>query len=81
MTCELPSQPNCVSIFLDNRTESEAFVSTDGDDKHKVFIGRLNLQKLGFKDQILRFLGNLSTLYIARNNSVSSSIDEYVGDK
>jgi hypothetical protein len=70
MSCSLPSAPNCVSIYLDSKTESEAFVAGSlGDDKDKVFIGRLNLQRLGFFDQMSRLCGNLRTLYIVKHSA------------
>jgi hypothetical protein len=70
MSCELPSSSNIVSIFTDSKTESEAFVLNGlGNDRDKVFIGRLNLQRLGFFNQMSRLCGNLSTLYIVRNIS------------
>lgn len=78
MSCELPSTKS-VSIFLDSEEGSKVFVANPtGDDKDKVFIGRLNLQRLGFFNQISRFFGNLSKLYI-----VIGSVDtpEREGDK
>jgi hypothetical protein len=73
MSCRLPSAPNCVSIYLDSKTESEAFVTSSlgsPGDKDKVFIGRLNLQRLGFFNQISRFCGNLCTLYIVKDSAL-----------
>jgi len=73
MSCTLPSAPNCVSIYLDSKTESEAFVaSSPGGDKDRVFIGRLNLQRLGFFNQMSRFCGNLGTLYIVKHSTTDS---------
>jgi hypothetical protein len=70
MSCELPSARKYVSIFLDSKTESKAFVlSSPGEDKNTIFIGRLNLQRLGFFNQMSRLYGNLGTLYIAKNTS------------
>jgi hypothetical protein len=82
MSCPLPSSPNLISIFLDSKTESEAFVASNvGDDRDKVFIGRLNLERLGLKDQISRKWGNFSTLFIARNHSNGSSLNNPEGAK
>lgn len=70
MSCTLPSAPNCVSIYLDSKTESEAFVASSlGGDKDRVFIGRLNLQRLGFFNQMSRLCGNLGTLYIVKHSA------------
>jgi hypothetical protein len=69
MSCTLPPAPNCVSIYLDSKTESEPFVASSvGGDKDRVFIGRLNLQRLGFFNQMSRFCGNLGTLYIVKHS-------------
>lgn len=81
MSCTLPSAPNCVIIYLDSKTESEAFVASSlGDDKDKVFIGRLNLQRLGFFDQMSRLCGNLGTLYIVKHSAVDTPNSDNVGN-
>jgi hypothetical protein len=77
MSCTLPSAPNCVSIYLDSKTESEAFVANSlGGEKDRVFIGRLNLQRLGFLNQMSRFCGNLGTLYIVKHSAADTPNSE-----
>jgi hypothetical protein len=69
-SCRLPSQSNCVNVFV-NRNDSEDFevTTTGGEDEKHIFIGRLNLEKLGLKDQFSRFLGQLRTLYIVKSTT------------
>jgi len=69
-SCRLPSQSNCVNVFV-NRNDSEDFevTTTGGEDEEHIFIGRLNLEKLGLKDQFSRILGQLRTLYIVKSTT------------
>jgi hypothetical protein len=77
MACDVPPQPNLISIYVDSKTESETLhVGNVSDGKDKVLIGRLNLQGLGIKNQISRRFGYLNTLFIARHSSKTSSIDD-----
>ena len=73
MACDLPSHSDCINIFLDSKTESEASVGTSIDDNEdKVLIGRLNLQRLGIGERLSRRFGNYKKLYIVRSSSVES---------
>ena len=76
MSCSIPSAPNCVAIYLDRKTESEAFVANSLGSKEGVLIGRLNLQRLGFFTQMSRFYGNLGTLNIVKHSATDTPISK-----
>jgi len=81
MTCNLPSQPDCINIFLDSKTESEAFVGTSiSNNEDKVLIGRLNLQRLGIGERLSRRFGNYKKLYIARNKLTETGAPDSVDE-
>lgn len=68
MSCALPSS-NIVNVFINsNDLESCEVVPTGVEEKGNIFIGRLNLEKLGMRDQFSRFLGQLKTLYIVKSS-------------
>jgi hypothetical protein len=75
----LPSQPNFVNVFLDSKDSNACVVTTSAGEKEgNIFIGRLNLEKLGLKDQVSRFCGFLTTLYIVKHPT--STTETIVGD-
>jgi len=66
MSCRLPLDRSRLSLFLDS-TESKAFaVSKAPKGEGNIFIGVLNMERLGIMVQILRCCGNLRMLYIVR---------------
>jgi hypothetical protein len=73
MTCPLPSHPNSVNLFL-YRHDSKDCKFTTGE-REKVFIGRLNLEKLGVRNQLSRVFGQLKTLYIVKHSVAQPGIE------
>ena len=82
MRCSLPTQPNRVDIFL-NSDKSEAFATgTAGSgEEGKIFIGSLNLEGLGIKNQFLRLLGSLKTLYIVKHTVSTPDSEEAMSER
>jgi hypothetical protein len=67
MSCELPSS-NIINVFaIKNSTGGEA-VTRGREEDDNIFIGRLNLERLGILDQLSRKFGLLKTLYIVKSN-------------
>jgi len=69
MECQLPPDHKRVNMFL-NSAETEAYAGNSalkGDDN--IFIGVLDMDRLGLIDQILRLCGNLRMLYIVKHSS------------
>jgi hypothetical protein len=67
MSCELPSS-NIINVFaIKNSTGGEA-VTKGSEEEGNIFIGRLNLERLGIKDQFSRKFGQLKTLYIVKSS-------------
>jgi hypothetical protein len=67
MSCELPSS-NIINVFaIKNSTGGEA-VTKGREEDDNIFIGRLNLERLGILDQLSRKFGLLKTLYIVKSN-------------
>jgi len=71
MCCMLPSS-SIINVFAKSPTEGGIVTEHSGDEVN-IFIGRLNLEKLGMKDQFSRMLGQLKTLYIVRSNQSKSN--------
>jgi hypothetical protein len=70
MSCELPSS-NIINVFaIKNSTGGEA-VTKGSEEEGNIFIGRLNLERLGIKDQFSRKFGQLKTLYIVKSSVLS----------
>ena len=63
---KLPSGHSQVTIFMDSRTVTTTTkeITTDGDSNVK--LAKIYLNKLGFSNSVLRFLGQLSTLYVKK---------------
>ena len=63
---KLPSGLSQVTIFLDSKTVTTTTneITTDGDSNVK--LAKIYLNKLGFSNSVLRFLGQLSTLYVKK---------------
>lgn len=62
---KLPSGLSQVTIFLDSQTVTTPTtkeIAEDGDSNVK--LAKIYLNKLGFSNSVLRFLGQLSTLYV-----------------
>ena len=77
MRCRLPSQPNFVNVFLDSKDSETCVVTTSAGEKEgNIFIGRLNLEKLGIKDQFSRLCGILTTLYIVKQSTSTTERKE-----
>lgn len=56
---------NEVTIFVDPETESKPTIDvTDRKGHGNVMVAKIHLNKLGFSNSVLRFLGQLSTLYV-----------------
>ena len=73
MSCRLPSQENFVNVFLDNKNSDACLVTTSAGEKEgNIFIGRLNLEKLGIRYQVSRLCGLLTTLYIVKHPEPST---------
>ena len=63
---DLPPKHRKVTIFVDRETESKTTTEFKGaDGKSNVILATLNLHRLGTYHRALRFLGLLSTLYVA----------------
>jgi hypothetical protein len=74
MICPLPTHPNFVNVFLNSNDPKDCEVTaTDGENDGHIFIGRLNLERLGIRDQFSRFCGQLKTLYIVKTSVPESS--------
>lgn len=70
----LPKQRKRVTIFVDPETESQPTAeSTAPDGQSNVVLAKLYLDRLGRYDQLLRFLGLLSTLYVMNAEPWSES--------
>jgi hypothetical protein len=67
LCCELPSS-NIINVFAIKNPADSGSVTKDGEEERNVFIGRLNLERLGIKDQFSRMVGQLKTLYIVKSN-------------
>jgi len=83
MRCSLPTQPSRVDIFL-NSNKSEAFAvgeAKSGGEEGKIFIGRLNLEGLGIRNQFLRLFGSLKTLYIVKHTASTPDSEEAVSER
>ncbi|MCJ1424449.1 hypothetical protein MMC29_002337 [Sticta canariensis] len=61
---KLPSRLSQVTVFLNSKTVTTTTkeITTDGDSNVK--LAKIYLNKLGFSNSVLRFLGQLSTLYV-----------------
>lgn len=70
MSCALPSS-SIVNVFVNSKNPKSYQVVTTGivEEEGIVFLGRLNLQKLGLRDQFSRFCGQLRTLYIVTSTT------------
>jgi hypothetical protein len=67
MSCELPSS-NIINIFaIKNSTGREASAK-GSEEEGGIFVGRLNLERLGIKDKLSRKFDQLKTLYIVKSN-------------
>ena len=55
-----------MTIFLDSQTVTTTTdeITTDGDSNVK--LAKIYLNKLGFSNSVLRFIGKLSTLYVKK---------------
>ncbi|MCJ1270843.1 hypothetical protein MMC22_010740 [Lobaria immixta] len=61
----VPSRTNEVTIFLDSETETKPTIEAADQKGHgNVMVATIRLNKLGFSNSALRFLGQLSTLYV-----------------
>ena len=85
MICELPSQPNFVNVFLNSKDSGGCKVATTDEEKEgHIFIGRLNLERLGIMNQFSRFCGQLKTLYIVKTSVPQSNgkgTEEMIGSR
>lgn len=64
---KLPSGLSQVTIFLDSETATTPTTKeTTEDGDSNVRLGKIYLNKLGFSNSVLRFLGQLSTLYVKK---------------
>lgn len=75
---KLPPRQNSVTIFVDPETKSKPTTQTtspDGDGN--VILAKLYLDRLGNWAQVLRFLGQLSTLYVKNMPPLSESSSMY----
>ena len=80
---KLPPKRTQVTIFVDPETESKPTTeNTAPDGQSNVFLMQLYLDRLGAFDQVLRFLGLLSTLYVMNAtpwSETSSAIHSHDG--
>ncbi|MCJ1253623.1 hypothetical protein MMC24_001435 [Lignoscripta atroalba] len=61
----LPPRKNEVTIYVDPKTLSEPTTENTAPDGHSnVMLAKIYLDRLGPVNQVLRFLGQLSTLYV-----------------
>ena len=61
----LPPRQNDITIFVDPQTESEPTTENTAPNGHSnVMLAKLYLDRLGTLNHVLRYLGQLSTLYI-----------------
>ena len=65
MSCELPSS-NIINVFAIKNSTGDEVVTEGSEEKGNIFLGRLNLERLGIKDQFSRKFGLLKTLYIVK---------------
>ena len=66
-----------MNVFLESNDSDHCGVTTTAGEKEgKIFIGRLNLERLGIKDQFTRFCGGLKTLYIVKHTKASSDMKD-----
>lgn len=71
--CDLPDKKKSVSIFLNGNGSKVLAVSSRRRKvdmplgEEWIFIGLLNLEKLGIRDQFSRIFGKLDTLYVVKN--------------
>lgn len=64
---KLPSGLSQVTIFLDSETVTTPTTKeTTPDGDSNVRLAKIYLNKLGFSNSVLRFLGQLSTLYVKK---------------
>lgn len=64
---KLPSGQKQVTIFLDSQTvTTPTLTEIAPDGESNVKIAKIYLNKLGFSNSVLRFLGQLSTLYVKK---------------
>ena len=63
---QLPSRINEITLFVDPDAESEPTTENGIDGHSTVMLAKLYLNRLGTTNQILRFLGQLSTLYVTK---------------
>jgi hypothetical protein len=61
---DLPPRKNEITLFVDPETESKPTTENTTDGHTNVMLAKLYLDRLGTINQILRFLGQLSTLYV-----------------
>jgi hypothetical protein len=67
LSCELPSS-NIINVFAIKNSAEGGAVTKGSKVEGNVFIGRLNLERLGMKDQFSRMVGQLKTLYIVKSS-------------
>ena len=79
---DLPSNCNQVTIFVDSQTESIATTERTGKDgRGNEVLTTLYLYRLGAFDQVLRFLGLLSTLYVMNAAPWSETSSQSIGNQ
>ena len=77
---DLPPKRKQVIIFVDPETESKPTTDSRGEDgQSNVVLATLYLNRLGAYHQVLRFLGLLSTLYVANAAPWSETSSQIIG--
>lgn len=80
---KLPPREDTFVLFVDSETESELRTESTTNGHCNVLVARLNLDRLGLMNQILRSVSQLSTLYVTniallRETAASSFSDAHV---
>jgi hypothetical protein len=63
---DLPSKTKEITLFVDPDTMSEPTTEITTDGSNTVMLAKLYLNRLGTMNQILRRIGQLSTLYVTK---------------
>jgi len=73
------AHPNFVDIFVDWAEGEKSAEATSGGPGRSLFVGRLDLRKLGVKRQIYRRLGGADTVYVVKQTSQGEEKPSGVG--
>ena len=77
---DLPKRKQ-VTIYVDSETKSKpTIVSESAGGEHNLELGTIYLDLLGMIPKLLRFFGQISTLYVMERTPRSETSPQVIGD-